>query len=64
MKTKMHLLELWDQCLHKNVLLVVESLRIFGYHVQWPNRKQQAVVKVQAQLNEVSCTREVKTVCL
>ena len=53
-----------DQCLHKNVLVVVESSRIFGYHVQWPNRKQQAVVKVQAQLNEVSCTREVKTVCL
>ena len=53
-----------DQCLHKNVLVVVENLRIFGYHVQWSNRKQQAVVKVQAQLNEVSCTREVEIVCL
>lgn len=52
-----------DQCPHKNVI-VVESLRISGYHVQWPNRKQQAVVKVQAQLNGVSCTREVKIVCL
>ncbi|KAL3597032.1 hypothetical protein D5086_008669 [Populus alba] len=31
----------------------VSSSSGFGYPVQWPNRKQQAVMKAQAQLNEV-----------